>query len=107
MVVIYFRFNVYILFLLLDCQCYAGGTMEYTNPSGVKQCNNETGICTCKEGYAGDKCETCDTGYFDQNINDTNLDVSCICNFCRITIIETCKNISQTKKKITISTRLC
>ena len=56
--------------------------MEYTDPSGVKQCNNETGICTCKEGYAGDKCETCDIGYYDQNINDTSLDVSCICNFC-------------------------
>ena len=76
-----------IFILFLDCQCYPEGTMEYTNPSGVKQCNNDTGICTCKEGYAGDKCETCDTGYYDQNINDTSLDVSCLCNFfCAILI---------------------
>ena len=66
--------------ILLACQCYAEGTMEYTTPSGVKQCNNETGICVCKEGYTGNLCDTCDTGAYDQNINDTSLDVSCICN---------------------------
>ena len=44
----------------LECKCYAIGTKENTTCS-------DTGKCTCKLGYAGDKCDTCDKGYFKQS----------------------------------------
>ena len=47
-------------FLILECKCYAIGTKENTTCS-------DTGKCTCKMGYAGDKCDTCDKGYFKQS----------------------------------------
>ena len=27
---------------------------------------NSNGICNCNEGYKGDKCEMCDTGYYQE-----------------------------------------
>ena len=44
----------------LECKCYAIGTKENTTCS-------DTGKCTCKMGYVGDKCDTCDKGYFKQS----------------------------------------
>ena len=37
-------------FLLLECQCNAGGT-ENTN-----RCDQDTGLCSCKDGWYGHLC---------------------------------------------------
>ena len=54
------NFETSSLFDCLECKCYAIGTKENTTCS-------DTGKCTCKMGYAGDKCDTCDKGYFKQS----------------------------------------
>ena len=41
----------------LECDCFAIGTKKNT------ACDIN-GKCTCKVGYVGDKCDTCDSGYF-------------------------------------------
>ena len=45
---------------ILECLCNTFGS-EDTN------CSNDEGICTCKEGYTGDKCDSCAEGYFQVN----------------------------------------
>ncbi|XP_077971460.1 laminin-like protein lam-2 isoform X1 [Styela clava] len=40
----------------LECDCHAMG-------SHGEHCN-ESGICSCKDGVSGDKCDQCRTGYF-------------------------------------------
>ena len=47
-------FNFY-----LACTCFSCGTKEKTTCSS-------TGKCTCKPGYVGDYCTTCDSGYYMQ-----------------------------------------
>ena len=45
---------------ILECLCNTFGS-EDTN------CSNDEGVCTCKEGYTGDKCDSCAEGYFQVN----------------------------------------
>ena len=42
---------------MVECKSFATGTKENTT------CDNN-GRCKCKMGYVGDKCESCDDGYF-------------------------------------------
>ena len=44
--------------LILECNCFAIGTKKNT------ACDAINGKCSCKVGYVGDKCDTCDNGYF-------------------------------------------
>ena len=44
--------------LILECNCFAIGTKKNT------ACDAINGKCSCKVGYVGDKCYTCDNGYF-------------------------------------------
>ena len=41
----------------LECDCFAIGTKKNT------ACDIN-GKCSCKVGYVGDKCDSCDNGYF-------------------------------------------
>ena len=40
--------------LILECNCFAIGTKKNT------ACDAINGKCSCKVGYVGDKCDTCD-----------------------------------------------
>ena len=42
----------------VECNCFAIGTKKNT------ACDAINGKCSCKVGYVGDKCDTCDNGYF-------------------------------------------
>ena len=44
--------------MILECNCFAIGTKKNT------ACDAINGKCSCKVGYVGDKCDTCDNGYF-------------------------------------------
>ena len=44
----------------LECGCSSVGTVEYST------CDSE-GICDCKVGYAGDKCDQCAPGYYSED----------------------------------------
>ena len=42
--------------LCLECECHTYGT----NSSNC----SSSGICTCNDGYIGDKCSECETEYY-------------------------------------------
>ena len=41
----------------VDCECDGNGTKDNV-------CNKDTGLCTCKEGYANEKCNECKDGFY-------------------------------------------
>lgn len=41
----------------LDCNCDARGTKQ-----GI--CDKSDGVCLCKEGYGGSRCDQCINGYY-------------------------------------------
>ena len=43
---------------ILECGCSCKGTINES-----KMCDHQ-GKCDCKEGYRGDKCNHCDTGFY-------------------------------------------
>ena len=52
----------------VDAECYANGTMST---------DVESGNCTCKTGYIGEKCHQCDIGHYDFN-NGTDASLICL-----------------------------
>lgn len=42
-----------------ECQCHEAGTV-----SGIGECGQEDGDCSCKAHVTGDACDTCADGYF-------------------------------------------
>nr|XP_021501092.1 laminin subunit alpha-3 isoform X2 [Meriones unguiculatus] len=42
-----------------ECQCHEAGTV-----SGIGECGQEDGDCSCKAHVTGDACDTCQDGYF-------------------------------------------
>ncbi|KAK7826864.1 hypothetical protein U0070_026460 [Myodes glareolus] len=42
-----------------ECQCHEAGTV-----SGIGECGQGDGDCSCKARVAGDACDTCEDGYF-------------------------------------------
>ena len=47
-----------------DCECYTDGTMN-------NECNVSTGKCSCNQGYTGDDCDQCDSGFFNEGNNSS------------------------------------
>ena len=45
--------------LLAACQCDAAGSTE-------EVCTKSLGNCLCKEGYGGERCDTCQDGWWVQ-----------------------------------------
>ena len=42
----------YIFFSISDCECNSNG-------STTLDCGKDDGVCSCKEGFAGMKCDEC------------------------------------------------
>ena len=53
-----------------SCDCNPQGSMSL-------QCNANTGICQCREGVHGDKCELCEDEFYGLDIVGCH---SCNCN---------------------------
>ena len=56
------------------CNCKSEG-------SSSPICNKETGKCTCKDGFTGDKCDQCAAGHFGSH----NCTMIWKGNFCPVT----------------------
>ena len=40
-----------------ECLCNTVGSVDTS-------CTDDAGVCTCNEGYSGDKCDSCADGWF-------------------------------------------
>ena len=40
-----------------ECLCKTVGSVDTS-------CTDDAGVCTCNEGYSGDKCDSCADGWF-------------------------------------------
>ena len=73
-------FNDTYLFILA-CACNLFGSWKpdgsVCTPNKPCPCN-ANGMCKCGIGFTGDKCESCQTGYFDLDHDDTDGSAICI-----------------------------
>ena len=74
----------------LDCVCFIDGSLKadglICNSIDPCPCDSE-GICTCGTGYIGDKCNQCDSGYYDSDENDSDSLATCIGNKMPLKIV--------------------
>ena len=69
--------------IVLDCACSIGGSLKSDGSicRATDPCPCDTnGICSCEIGHAGDKCDECETGYY-----DTDDSSSCIGKYIKYT----------------------
>ena len=63
-----------------DCGCYIDGSIKadgsFCTSTDSCPCNGN-GVCTCRIGYFGEKCEKCKVGYYDADGNDSDTSASC------------------------------
>ena len=66
----------------IDCGCYNSGSLK----DDGSDCNSNepcpchfNGACTCAIGYNGDKCDQCDSGYY-QDENNSDFIATCTGN---------------------------
>ena len=67
----------------LDCGCFIDGSLKADGSicTSIDPCPcNSEGICTCETGYIGDKCNQCDSGYYDADENDSDSLATCTGN---------------------------
>ena len=66
---------------LSACDCFANGSLDSDSTvctdTASCPCSNNTGICTCANGYIGDKCYHCDSGFYDEDGDGTNSTAIC------------------------------
>ena len=55
-------------FLHLACICNSIGSTKSDDTACDNKCCNDDGSCKCSEGYSGDDCNICDSGYY---VSDT------------------------------------
>ena len=63
-----------------DCACNINGSLKLDDSvcHSTEPCPCDVkGACTCSKGFTGDKCDECETGYFDTDGN--NFDSSSTC----------------------------
>ena len=66
--------------LIIECACYIDGSLKTDGSmcTSFDPCPcDSNGSCKCGIGYAGDKCDKCEAGYFDLDGNGANLVASC------------------------------
>jgi hypothetical protein len=51
----HFPFHIMSFHVILDCGCSVMGSVK-------NQCEKNTGKCTCKQGFTGEKCQICPDG---------------------------------------------
>ena len=59
--------SYYNLSSFLECDC---------SDEGSSTCDAQNGSCQCKEGYSGNHCDACDTGFY---VSGTNTNGENIC----------------------------
>ena len=59
--------SYYNLSSFLECDC---------SDEGSSTCDAQNGSCQCKEGYSGNRCDACDTGFY---VSGTNTNGENIC----------------------------
>ena len=63
-----------------DCGCYIDGSIKadgsFCTSTDSCPCNGN-GVCTCRIGYFGEKCEKCKVGYYYADGNDSDTSASC------------------------------
>ena len=50
--------------VLLACICNSIGSTKSDDTACDNKCCNDDGSCKCSEGYSGDDCNICDSGYY-------------------------------------------
>ena len=66
--------------LIIECACFIDGSLKTDGSmcTSFDPCPcDSNGSCKCGIGYAGDKCDECEAGYFDLDGNGANLVASC------------------------------
>ena len=56
--------NPYIIIFPLVCTCNSLGSTKSDDSACNDKCCDDDGYCKCIDGYIGNNCETCDTGYY-------------------------------------------
>ena len=72
----------------LDCVCFIDGSLKTDGSicTSIDPCPCDSeGICTCETGYIGDKCNQCDSGYYDADENESDSLATCAGNKNAIT----------------------
>ena len=70
-----------------ECLCNIGGSLKSDNTTctNTDPCPCSTnGICTCRTGYNGEKCNLCNMGYFDSDFISSNTMANCSECLCNI-----------------------
>ena len=65
---------------ILDCSCHFDGSLKTDGSVCISTdpcpCSND-GTCNCGIGFKGDKCDECEPGYYDIDVNDFTSGASC------------------------------
>lgn len=77
--------------MFVECGCDPRGSEN-------SRCNNVTGICQCKDGVEGDKCDQCSLGTQD-------LDRGCVGMVVLIVISVCCVNVCRVQNVRSVSDR--
>ena len=81
--------NIHNTYSILDCACNLFGSWKpdgsVCTPNKPCPCNSN-GMCKCGIGFTGDKCESCQSGYFDLDHDDTDDSAICIGKYIKCLI---------------------
>ena len=60
------------MWTFLACKCNSQGSLpnqnnSYIHQRGIGTCN--AGLCTCTDGYTGNDCNSCQTGFYVSSVD--------------------------------------